>query len=146
MTSCLMTHRAVQGLGRLFCRFRYPVSLPEDVAVALGVDLPNHLSFDELMAELVSPALSPTKLHRFMLREVAERAFSSAVRKETFGAHSIFSFYFREGWMEFVLHFDEHARLRRVYLQHKKIHSPRGKEMDLRCDEVFRSSLAPMAC
>lgn len=133
MTSCLMTARAAQGLGRLFCRFRYPVSLPEDVAGALGITLPNHLSFEKLMEEL--SCANPTKLRRFMGREMAERHFKGAVRKEIFGCFSIFSFYFRQGWMEFVLHFDERSRLRRVYLQHKEIKQPSGKEIALRCGD-----------
>jgi len=87
------------------------------------------------MEELKGAECAPTKLSRFMNREKAERHFRSAVRKETFGCFSIFSFYFRQGWMEFVLHFDERSRLRRVYLQHKDIKQPSGKEMPLKSGE-----------
>ena len=58
-----------------------------------------------------------------MPREEAEAAFQSAQRKERFGRNSLFSYYFQEGWLEFKLYFDEKARLRRIYLQHKDLNS-----------------------
>ena len=33
----------------LFIRFRYPVSMPEDVAADLGLDISNSLSFKEFI-------------------------------------------------------------------------------------------------
>jgi hypothetical protein len=66
-----------------------------------------------------------------MPREEAEAAFQTALRKEKFLHNSLFSYYFNEGWMEFVLQFDEHSRLRRIYIQHKKITQEEGIEIPL---------------
>jgi len=132
MTCCLLTVKARNKFGRLLCRFRYPGSLPEDVAKALGVFLPNYICFDEFMNQLTSSGCYPTNLMRWMPRKSAERCFDSAIRKEAFGSYSIFSYYFRRGWLEFVLHFDDQSRLRRIYLQHRDIGAPRGIELSLK--------------
>lgn len=118
-------------LYRFFLRFRYPVSLPEDIAGALGVDLSCYLTFEEFVNRLHSPTFRPTRLKKYMPRELAEDAFRSALRIDRFNQKSLFSYYFNEGWMEFVLQFDEHARLRRVYLQHKYIEDDIGLEIAL---------------
>ncbi len=120
-----------QIFHRLFIRFRYPVSLPEDISEALGIPLSNYLSFEEFVEHLISPTCRVTKLTKFMPREKAEYAFRSALRKERFKQNTLFSYYFSEGWMEFVLQFDEQSRLRRIYLQHQKIQSPLGVEIPL---------------
>lgn len=116
---------------RLFLRFRYPVSLPEDVAKALGVSFSNYISFEDFVKKLTCPSCQPTKLKKFMPREEAEAAFHEALRKERFQHNTLFSYYFNEGWMEFVLQFDEHSRLRRIYIQHKKIVQEEGIEIPL---------------
>lgn len=116
---------------RFFLRFRYPVSLPEDIADALGVNFSNYLTFEELFVRLTSPDCCPKRLMRFMPREQAEKAFVTAQRKERFAQNTLFSFYFNEGWLEFSLHFDNDARLRRMYIQHKKIKQHRGVEIPL---------------
>lgn len=122
----------VTGLfNRLFLRFRYPVSLPEDIAHDLGVDLTCHLTFDEFMNRLHCPHFRPTRLKKYMPRELAEDAFSSAFRIDKFGQKSLFAYYFTEGWMGFVLQFDDQSRLRRVYLQHKYIQDDIGLEITL---------------
>lgn len=118
-------------LSRLLIRFRYPVSLPEDVAEALGIRMSNFLTFDEFVNELVSPECRPTRLSKFMPRDKAEEAFQGAQRTERFQQNTLISYYFSEGWMEFVLSFDEHSRLRRIYLQHKQITSDKGIEIQL---------------
>lgn len=66
-----------------------------------------------------------------MPREEAEAAFETALRKEKFLHNTLCSYYFNEGWMEFVLQFDEHSRLRRIYIQHKKIEQEEGIEIPL---------------
>jgi hypothetical protein len=104
---------------RFFLRFRYPVSLPEDVASALGIPLSNSLTFQEFVNCLTQPNCCPTTLTKFMSREKAEEMFHTALRKEHFRHNSLFSYYFNEGWMEFMLQFDEQSRLRRIYIQHK---------------------------
>lgn len=105
----------------LFVRFRYPVSLPEDVAGDLGLNVSNSLSFQEFINHLINPHHSPSKLTRFMARDQAEDAFRSALRKERFQQHSLISYHFNGNWMEFVLHFDEQSRLRRLYISHKDL-------------------------
>lgn len=119
-------------LTRLFLRLRYPVSLPEEIASALGIHLSNSVRFDELLRQLCSPSCKPTKLARFMPRDKAEAAFGSARRRERFQRNTLCSYYFTEGWLEFVLQFDDQSRLRRIYLQHKRIHSDHGIEIPLR--------------
>lgn len=104
---------------RLFVRFRYPVSMPEDVASDLGLNISNYLTFQEFIELLTNPNTKPSKLSRYMPRHEAECIFQSALRKERFKHDSLFSYYFNGGWMEFVLQFDEQSRLRRLYINHK---------------------------
>lgn len=118
-------------LFRLLIRFRYPVSLPEDVAKALGIDVSNYITFQEFVKRITSPACRPTKLTKFMPRDQAEEAFQFAYRKERFTQNSLYSYYFNEGWLEFILKFDDQSRLRRVYLQHKHIQEDDGIEIPL---------------
>lgn len=128
--------KAFDLLYRFFLRFRYPVSLPEDVACALGVELSCYLTFEEFVGRLKCPHFRPTRLRKYMPREQAEDAFSSALRIDRFGQKSLFSYYFNEGWMEFVLQFDDQARLRRVYLQHRDIPDDLGIEIPLTQDSA----------
>jgi hypothetical protein len=116
---------------RYFLRFRYPVSQPEDIAGALGIELSCYLTFDEFVNRLKCPHLRPTRLKKYMPRQQAEEAFQNALRTDKFGYKSLFSYYFNEGWMEFVLQFDEKELLRRIYLQHKYIHEDIGLEISL---------------
>jgi hypothetical protein len=122
-----------------FCaRFRYPVSLPEDISEALGIPLSNFISFDQLVGKIGSTL--PTKLSKFMSREEAEAAFSGATCKEKFYDNTVCSFCFTQGRIVFVLKFDEQNRLRRIYLQHKLIRSDQGVEIPLQ----WEPSKAPM--
>jgi hypothetical protein len=123
--------KAFDWLFYVFHRFRYPASLPEEIAGELGVKLSNFLTFEEFVSFLTNPSCQPSRLQRFMDREMAEAVFESAQRKEKFGRSSLFSYYFHEGWLEFNLCFDEQARLRRVYLQHKHIAAEQGVEISL---------------
>lgn len=112
-------------------RFRYPVSLPEDIAEALGVSLSNSLPFKDFIFQLCKSAYSPTRLSRLMPREEAENVFLKAVRKERYSGKTVISYYFSEGWMEIILLFDRDSRLRRVYLHHREIPSEQGIELRL---------------
>ena len=123
--------RVVDALILFFLRFRYPVSMPEDIAAALGIEVSKFITFKQFVSCLTSPSCCPTKLIRFMSRERAEEAFRSAIRKEHFHQNSLFSYYFNEGWMEFVLHFDDQSRLRRLYIHHKDIQGEEGLEITL---------------
>lgn len=107
----------LESLTRLVSRFRYPVSLPEDVAHDLGMSLPNTLNFQEFLKLLSSPHHRPTKLRKFMSRRRAEQTFELALKKESFHSSSLFSYYFNKSWLVIALYFDEQDRLRRVYLQ-----------------------------
>ncbi len=113
-------------------RVRYPVSLPEEVARALGVELSNFMSFRAFVDYLGSTSCRPTRLAKYMSRGEAEALFGSALRKERFQRTSLFSYYFNHSWIEFKLQFDEQERLRRLYLQHRKVDTPGGIEIPLR--------------
>lgn len=119
-------------ISSFLLRFRYPVTLPEDIAKALGVEISNQLTFNEFVNHLTCPSCCPTRLVKFMPRELAEKAFERAPCKEKFRDRTLISFKFHEGWMEFDLQFDSESRLRRVYIQHKNIINERGVEIKLR--------------
>lgn len=119
------------SVARFVLRFRYPVSLPEDLAEALGMRVPNTFRFHRLLDYLTNPARKVGNLYRYMPRDLAEEMFTNAVRKERFQQRSLYSYYFDGTWMEFVLHFDERNRLRRVYLQHRCIEEHQGIELCL---------------
>jgi len=106
-----------EALLRLLNRFRYPVSLPEDITRDVGLFFPSTLNFKEFLSLLVAPPHPPTKLRKFMPRHVAEAAFESAFKVERFKACTLFSYYFNAGWLVFTLYFDENETLRRVHVQ-----------------------------
>lgn len=116
---------------RLYSRIQYPVSLPEEIASALGIRATNDLAFDDFIRLLTSPACLPTRLRKYMRREDAEAAFDTAIKKERFSRHSLFSYYFNNGWMGFYLQFDQESKLRRIYVQHKVLKKQDGVEIDL---------------
>ncbi|MCB1118598.1 MAG: hypothetical protein KDK65_01420 [Chlamydiia bacterium] len=118
-------------LTRLFVRFRYPVSLPEDVANALGISISNWISFETMLKQLSHPNSPPKYLAKYMPRAEAEEPFHQAPKKEHFCRTSLFSFYFNEGWLAFKLQFDEADRLRRLFVQHPSIPHPDGIEIPL---------------
>lgn len=118
-------------IERTFLRLRYPVSLPEEIAEALGVSFSNYLSFKDFLAVLSEPLSAPKRLSRFMPRATAESVFCNAARTERFSERTLVSYQFPEGWVEFILQFDRESRLRRVYLLHKEIASDQGIELSL---------------
>lgn len=113
--------KIINMLAYLVVRLRYPVSLPEDIASDLGLDISNSMKFDQLICCLTDPHRRPSKLTRFMPRNEAEDAFRFAKRKERFAHNTLFSYHFKGGWIEFALQFDEKARLRRLYIRHKDL-------------------------
>ena len=113
--------RFVDTICRLAARFRYPITLPEEVAEALGVEVSNFLTFETLISTLQESWGNPMRLARFMPRKLAESAFRCATSKDVFKDKTLISYYFQQGIIEFVLLFDEKGRLRRVYLQHKNL-------------------------
>ncbi len=123
--------KALDVLSRFFLRFRYPISMPEDVATALGIHISNYVTFHEFVSHLSCPTCRPTRLSKFMSREKAEEAFFGAPLKEKFRNNTLVSYCFTEGWVEFILQFDDNSKLRRIYLQHKDIKQDRGLEIQL---------------
>lgn len=121
----------IRAFQQLFMRFRYPVSMPEDVAEALGIHLSNQLTFKDFVSNLSGSEVLPTKLSKFMPREMAEQAFCKAIRKERFCEKTLVSYYFPQGWVEFILQFDQKARLRRLYLLHREVKNDQGVEIKL---------------
>lgn len=107
----------IEHITRLISRFRYPVSLPEDLARDLGIQIPNTVNFCQLLKYLKSSDLRLTRFKRFMPRELAENAFRSALKKESFKSSTLFSYYFKKSWLVFALYFDEEGGLRRLYVQ-----------------------------
>lgn len=118
-------------ISRFFARFRYPVTLPEDVAETLGVQVSNFLSYEELLQKISTCECNPLRLARFMPRNEAESAFKHATCIERFGSKTLISYYFSEGWVGFVLQFDSHMQLRRIYLRHNEIKNEEGLEINL---------------
>lgn len=116
-----MKKRIFKPFYHLINRYRYPVSMPEDVAADLGLNITNKLSFQEFINCLTDPNYRPAKLTRFMPREEAEDIFRLAIRKERFQQNSLFSYHFKGGWMEFILQFDDQSRLRRLYICYKDL-------------------------
>jgi len=115
---------AYQPIRRLFCslrsgvdRFRYPFSMPEDIGHDLGLDITNRLDFDTFLQILSSSACLPRNLRRYMSREEVEDIFSHAFRTDRFRDKTRFAYYFKQGWVEFELKFDERNQLRRLFLQ-----------------------------
>ena len=123
--------KAFDWLWHVMVRFRYPVTLPEEIATDLGVSISNFITFEQFVEKLTSVSCCPARLKRFMPRILAEAAFESAQRKERFGRNSLFSYYFQEGWLEFSLYFDDQSRLRRIYIQHKRLATEQGVEIPL---------------
>ena len=108
-------------LSVFLTRLRYPFSTPEDIATDLGLNITNDLSFDELIFCITSPGHRPSKLSKYMPRDEAEILFQAARRKEIFRHNALFSYYFKGGWMEFLLQYDDESRLRRMYICHKTL-------------------------
>ncbi|MFN0065358.1 MAG: hypothetical protein ACKVOH_03890 [Chlamydiales bacterium] len=127
----------IEEFMRLLSRFRYPVSLPEDIARDLGVCISNSLTFKELIKFLRSPHLRLCKVAKFMPRELAEDNFQSALKKESFKSSSLFSYYFNKGWLVFALYYDENDRLRRLHVQCPSCSCMEGFDIHLDEEPMF---------
>ena len=101
--------------------------------------MPRSIKFADFLQLLSSSDCRPRNLCRFMDREKAESFFSNAVKKERFNCESLFSYYFCGTWVEFVLYFDEHSRLRRLYVQHRDFQEE-GVEISLNQSEIIAES------
>lgn len=134
-------YNSLERLRRLIARFKYPVSLPQDVAEALGFNVSNFLSFDDFIHHLSTSKYYFSNLSKFMPRREAEAAFKRATRIEHFGDKTLISFFFPKGWLEFVLKFDRESRLRRIYLNHKGIENEEGLELFLGASYVGHRKL-----
>jgi hypothetical protein len=109
---------------------RYPRSVPEEVAAALGVTLAQPHCWDELLKHLGSPQWAPPRLQRLMSRAHAQAAFSSALQIEEFTHTALCSYHLGGGWLTFDLHFDLEQRLRRLYVRHPQL-GPDPRELTL---------------
>ncbi|CRX38044.1 hypothetical protein [Estrella lausannensis] len=108
-------------LATLVARIWHPVALPEEIAGCFGLKVSNFLSVEDLIGVLCKSQCYTTCLSRYMPREIAESVFRHATSVESFGEKTIISYYFRDGWVEYVLLFDQEDRLRRIYLYHRAI-------------------------
>jgi len=119
----------VSNLRQGVDRFRYPFSMPEDVGKDLGVEVTNRLDFEAFLKRLISSHCRPRKIRRYMSREDVESMFSHAYRIDHFRDTTRFAYYFKQGWVEFELKFDEHNQLRRLFLQ--SCHLPEGGALEI---------------
>lgn len=117
--------KMLDRIYRLLSRFRYPVSMPEDVARDLGLNISNYVTFSEFINSVIDPLSPPKNLARYMSRDIAEGMFCLARKKEKFKTCSLFSYHFKDGWMEFILQFDNQSQLRRLYICHKHLKEKR---------------------
>lgn len=127
------------ALNRLLHRFRYPVSMPDDLANDLGVSITSNPSFGDFIEYLKISANRPTKLWKMMPRYQAERRFQSALKKEVFPGSTFFSYSFQHSWLLVVLHFDAQSRLRRLHVQCPS--SIDKKSFDIPLDEAVALEL-----
>lgn len=125
---------------QILVRLRYPVSMPEDISSALGIQVGNSIRFKQLLEQLTAPTLKICNFTKFMPREEAERFFKEALRKDRFKQSSLYSFYFTEGWLEFELFFDDDSKLRRLYFHHRQLPSPSKHELMLQEGNCSASS------
>jgi len=112
--------RLSKPLLAFFVRLRYPYSLPEELASDLGLPLCNSMPFARIETKICKRRWCPSTLYKFMSRDEALSTLSRAYRVDHFGCKEIVSYYFREGWIEFELHFDPEGRLRRLQLHAPK--------------------------
>lgn len=112
----------LQKALKFFCRFKHPISFPEDIGKDLGIQiLYKGINFQNCIEYLIDPRYKPKNLIKFMPRAEAESKLRLAIRKERFKNSSLFSYHVFHGWLAFKLVFDNQNRLRRLYLQHKDL-------------------------
>ncbi|NGX58725.1 MAG: hypothetical protein K940chlam3_01633 [Chlamydiae bacterium] len=108
-------------------RIRYPFSMPEEVGLDLGLDITNALNFESFLEFLSSGSCLPQNLEKYMRREEVERFFAHPFRTDHFQDKTLFSYYFKQGWVEFELKFDCENRLRRMWL-----HLPGEEDLEIK--------------
>lgn len=120
----------------------YPVSHPNQVLLALGIASKMRLNFRQFLQQIVTR--SPKRLYRRMSRSQSEKVFSNAYKKETFHHMTLISYYFCQGWLEFILEFDPRDNLRRLYVQHRMLNANHSIELELlEVDELTESQALP---
>lgn len=119
-----------QWVVNLVSFLRYPVSSPNDVLLALGMESDlSDVVFNQFIKKIVTRV--PRRIYRDMTREEAERCFATAYKKEVFHTTTHASFCFFQGWLEFVLEFDRSRHLRRLYVHHPLLSSSQSVELEL---------------
>jgi hypothetical protein len=119
----------VRFLVKIWEHFLYPISHPSQVLNALGISDQKCLNFRHFLRQIVTRA--PKNLYRKMPRLEAEKAFSSAYKKEVFHHMTLISYCFYQGWLELVLEFDGRETLRRLYVQHGLLNSSQSIELEI---------------
>ncbi len=128
-------------LVKLLHRFRYPVSLPHDIAHDLGLNAPPTTSLAVFLEFLCSSSPKPCRLRKWMMRCQAEASFQTALKKETFGGCSLFSYGFNKGWLVIALYFDERDLLRRAFVHCPTCEGGNKEGFDLILEDLPLSSL-----
>lgn len=119
-----------QWIIQLFSLLRYPISAPQDVLLALGMESDfSDLDFHHFLKKIVTRI--PRRVYRDMSRDEAERSFSTAYKKEVFHTTTHASYCFIQGWLEFVLEFDKNRHLRRLYVHHSLLSGAQSIELEL---------------
>lgn len=120
-----------ERLRTALIRIRYPRSMPEDIAAALGISSDQPVDWQQVLSHLQGSGWAPPRLHRLMARVHAEAAFSSALQIEEFTHTALCSYHLAGGWLTFDLHFDLDQRLRRLYVRHPSL-GGEPRELSLR--------------
>ncbi len=123
---------------RLFCQFKYPLSLPDEVALAIGMRQANFIPFDLLCKTITPPRDAPKALKKYMNRKEAEKVFKSALSRKFEPLQSHFSYTVDGTTVNFTLHFDQNERLRRLVVQREEIYFAKGIDIPLETSPFYR--------
>jgi hypothetical protein len=124
-------------LAKLYSGWQYRLYSFKEVADDLGVDVPGNIAFEGFVKALTTQYGHSAKLTKFMPRDDAEKVFASAIKKERFSRHSLYSYYFDKDWVGFYLQFDQNSKLRRLYIQHKNFKKHSGEEIELNRPKIY---------
>lgn len=119
--------RLLSSIKLGYNRLRYPFSMPEDIGEDLGLDITNQLNFESFLQLLCSSSCLPQNLQKYMERDHVEKHFSHAFRTDRFSDKTLVCYYFKQGWIEFELKYDDENRLRRIWL-----HAPKAEECEIK--------------
>ncbi len=127
-----MSFQALSKFSELIARFKHPYSLPTDIGKDLGLfSLNNYMSFCQLTSFLDSPDCHPTKLCKGMSKKAVINSFKNAYRQEDFSNKSLFCYYFKQGWIQFEVTFDELGGLKSLRFHCNNCHVRGGVEIPL---------------